>query len=213
MTGRRAAADGAQPGRPARGARGTDRYERSARFWLRAYPRRWRELHGDEALAVLLDLAPEPDDGGAPRGIGAREAWGLVRAGWALRWREHPPLGRWLLYRSLDLRLPARYWWWVADDIHGALYPWRRAVAAASLVTGTQLVVSATMAFLGVVSSGAEYVWRLPFTWWYWPLVLVCAIGSAMLFARSNVDRAWRKHVLDGNIPVDTPDQRRTAGG
>lgn len=39
------------------------------------------------------------------------------------------------------------------------------------------------------------------------------ALVSGFLFRRSHVDRAWRKHVLDGNIPVDTPDRRRTAGG
>ncbi|GED11482.1 hypothetical protein [Cellulosimicrobium cellulans] len=193
-------------------ALGADRYERSARFWLRAYPPRWRRLHGDEALAVLLDLAPAPDDAGAPHGIGAREAWGLVRAGWALRRREHPPLGRWLLYRLFDARLPARYWWWVADDIHGALYPWRRGLAAALLVTGIQMIVPTVMALLGLVSTWPEYAWRLPFAWWYWPLVLVCAIGSATLFARANGERAWRKHVLDGNIPVDKPDPPRTVG-
>ncbi len=206
MTGRRAAADGAQPGRPARGARGVDRYERSARFWLRAYPRRWRDLHGDEALAVLLDLAPEPDDGAAPRGIGAREAWGLVRAGWALRWREHPPLGRWLLYRSLDLRLPARYWWWVADDIHGALYPWR--VTLGSL--GTALAVFYGWPVLGHALFSYD-VTRPDL--WMGALWCAAALLSGFLFRRSHVDRAWRKHVLDGNIPVDTPDRRRTAGG
>ncbi|MGN6240270.1 MAG: hypothetical protein ACTHNI_11050 [Cellulosimicrobium cellulans] len=197
-------------------AGGAGRYERSARFWLRAYPPRWHRLHGDEALAVLLDLAPPgavPDGARRGRGIGAREAWGLVRAGWGLRWREHPPLGRWLLYRLFDARLPARCWWWVADDIHGALYPWRRGVAAALLVTGIQMIVPTVMALLGLVSTAPEHAWRLPFAWWYWPLVLVCAIGSATLFSRSNGERAWRKHVLDGNIPVDTPtDPPRAAG-
>ncbi|ARK03529.1 MULTISPECIES: hypothetical protein [Cellulosimicrobium] len=206
MTGRRAAADGAQPGRPARGARGADRYERSARIWLRAYPRRWRDLHGDEALAVLLDLAPEPDDGAAPRGIGAREAWGLVRAGWALRWREHPPLGRWLLYRSLDLRLPARYWWWVADDIHGALYPWR--VTLGSL--GSALAILYGWPVLSHVLFSNDV--NRP-ELWFAVLLMAVSLLSGFLFRRSHVDRAWRKHVLDGNIPVDTPDRRRAAGG
>ncbi len=206
MTGRRAAADGAQPGRPARGARGADRYERSARIWLRAYPRRWRDLHGDEALAVLLDLAPEPDDGAAPRGIGAREAWGLVRAGWALRWREHPPLGRWLLYRSLDLRLPARYWWWVADDIHGALYPWR--VTLGSL--GSALAILYGWPVLSHVLFSNDV--NRP-ELWFAVLLMAVSLLSGFLFRRSHVDRAWRKHVLDGNILVDSPDRPRTAGG
>ncbi|KLN33991.1 hypothetical protein ACFVSK_09595 [Cellulosimicrobium cellulans] len=187
-------------------AGGADRYERSARFWLRAYPPRWRRLHGEEALAVLLDLAPAPDDTGAPHGIGAREAWGLVRAGWGLRWREHPPLGRWLLYRLFDARLPARYWWWVADDIHGALYPWR--VTMTGLATALAIFygwpVLAQVLFSDDVTRPD-----------LWLILLWCGtfLGGGLLFRRSHVARAWRKHVLDGNIPVDTPtDPPRAAG-
>lgn len=136
------------------------RYERSARFWLHAYPQRWRDAHGEEALALLLDLAPPvPDGGRAPRWIGAREAWGLVRAGWGLRWREHPPLGRWLLYRALDVRLPARYWWWVADDIHGALYAWRNGAFNGVLL----LQITYGLPLFGMLL-GDEYVVHLP-TW------------------------------------------------
>lgn len=185
---------------------GADRYERSARFWLRAYPPRWRRLHGDEALAVLLDLAPAPDDAGPPRGIGAREAWGLVRAGWALRWREHPPLGRWLLYRLFDARLPARYWWWVADDIHGALYPWR--VTTTGL--GTAVAIFYGWPVLAQVLFSQD-VTRPDL----WLILMWCGtfLVGGLLFRRSHVARAWRKHVLDGNIPVDTPtDPPRAAG-
>lgn len=184
---------------------GTGRYERSARFWLRAYPPRWRRLHGDEALAVLLDLAPGPDDAGVPRGIGAREAWGLVRAGWALRRRERPPLGRWLLYRLFDVRLPARYWWWVADDIHGALYPWRVTMTG----LGTALAIFYGWPVLAQVLFSDD-VTRPDL----WLILLWCGtfLGGGLLFRRSHVARAWRKHVLDGNIPVDTPDPPRTAG-
>ncbi len=187
-------------------AGGADRYERSARFWLRAYPPRWRRLHGDEALAVLLDLAPRPDDAGAPHGIGPREAWGLVRAGWGLRWREHPPLGRWLLYRLFDARLPARYWWWVADDIHGVLYPWR--VTMTSL--GTALAVFYAWPVLAHVLFSKD-VTRPDL----WLIIVWCGtfLLGGLLFRRSHVARAWRKHVLDGNIPVDTAtDPPRAAG-
>ena len=187
-------------------AGGADRYERSARFWLRAYPPRWRRLHGDEALAVLLDLAPAPDDAGAPHGIGAREAWGLVRAGWALRRREHPPLGRWLLYRLFDARLPARYWWWVADDIHGVLYPWRVTMTG----LGTALAIFYGWPVLAQLLFSVE-VTRPDL----WLILLWCGtfLGGGLLFRRSHVARAWRKHVLDGNIPVDVPaDPPRAAG-
>jgi hypothetical protein len=184
---------------------GSDRYERSAQFWLRAYPRRWRELHGEEALAVLLDLAapaappaPGPDGARSPRWVGPREARGLVRAGWGLRWREHPPLGRWLLYRLFDARLPARYWWWVADDIHGALYPWR----ATTVGLGTAVTVLYGWPVLAQVLFSLDVT--RPEAW------LLAVWGGAFLlgglvFRRSHVERAWRKHVLDGNIPVDRP--------
>ncbi|QJW37947.1 hypothetical protein [Cellulosimicrobium protaetiae] len=200
------AAGGAAAGGPGAGGPGrATRYERSARFWLRAYPRRWRERHGEEALAVLLDLEPPravPDGARPVPGIGAREAWGLVRAGWALRRREHPPLGRWLLYRVFDARLPARYWWWVADDIHGALYPWR--VTATSL--GTAVAVLYGWPVLGHVLFALDV--SSPAGWLVVVWVVAFALGG-IVFRRSHVERAWRKHVLDGHIPVDPP---RSAG-
>lgn len=185
----------------------TGRYERSARFWLHAYPQRWREAHGDEALAVLLDLAPPVPDGGCPpRGIGAREAWGLVRSGWGLRWREHPPLGRWLLYRMLDVRLPARYWWWVADDIHGALYAWRNGAFNAVLL----LQITYGLPLFGLLL-GDEYVVHLPT--WFFPTWLFVAVVLGTAFRRQQVARSWRKHVLEGNIPVEVPRAPSPADG
>ncbi|WP_069386194.1 hypothetical protein [Cellulosimicrobium cellulans] len=185
----------------------TGRYERSARFWLHAYPQRWRDAHGDEALAVLLDLAPPvPDGGRAPRGIGAREAWGLVRAGWGLRWREHPPLGRWLLYRTLDVRLPARYWWWVADDIHGALFAWRTKAFNMVIVLAVWFGVPALQGWL----FGQSPVTYSP--WLVLVLLVTFAVGGA-IFRRLHVARAWRKHVLEGNIPVEVPRAPSTADG
>ncbi|WP_435738285.1 hypothetical protein V5D56_06770 [Cellulosimicrobium sp. PMB13] len=172
------------------------RYERSARFWLRAYPPRWRDAHGDEALAVLLDLAPGSEDASTATGIGAREAWGLVRAGWGLRWREHPPLGRWLLYRLFDARLPARYWWWVADDIHGTLFSWR--TKAFNMVV--MLVI-----WFGVPALQGWLFGQSPTTFSPWIVLVVLAafaLGGAV-WREKNVERAWRKHVLGGNIPVE----------
>lgn len=91
--------------------------ERSARFWMRAYPRRWRAIFGDDLVAVLHDVT-EP---GAQQ-VSLREAAQVVRAGWALRWREHPPFWRWLAYRSFGLRLPDEYRFWVMDDLLGKFY-------------------------------------------------------------------------------------------
>ncbi|WP_251152603.1 hypothetical protein [Cellulosimicrobium sp. Marseille-Q4280] len=185
-------ADGDEP-RRREGVGG--RYERSARFWLRAYPLRWRDAHGDEALGVLLDLAPATDDASSVAGIGAREAWGLVRAGWGLRWREHPTLGRWLLYRLFDARLPARYWWWVADDIHGALFSWRTNVF--------NMVILLTVWF-GVPAVQGWLFGQSPVTFSPWIVLVVMATFAlaGAVWRERNVARAWRKHVLDGNIPV-----------
>lgn len=184
---------------------GTSRYERSARFWLRAYPRRWRDLHGEEALAVLLDLAgptvppaPGSDHARSPRWVGVREAVGLVRAGWGLRWREHPPLGRWLLYRLFDARLPATYWWWVADDLHGALYPWRSKLF-------NIVVVLAAWYGAPLVGWALHGEWDPIFPPWVALVIVGVFTGAGFLWRRQYVERAWRKHVLEGNIPVDPP--------
>lgn len=98
-----------------------ERFERSVARWLRAYPRRWRTARAAEVTAVLADLAPT----GARR-LDLRSGVGLVRAGWATRWREHPPLLAWLGYVLLDRRLDPRYRDWARDDIEGPLHAVRR---------------------------------------------------------------------------------------
>ncbi|PFG35056.1 hypothetical protein [Sanguibacter antarcticus] len=91
--------------------------ERSTRSWMRAYPRRWRAAFGDDLVGIQADVARP----GARR-VPAREAAAIVRSGWLLRLREHPPLLPWLGYRLLDRPLPPRYAHWAADDILGALW-------------------------------------------------------------------------------------------
>ncbi|MCL3863153.1 hypothetical protein [Actinotalea sp. K2] len=105
------------------------RFGRSVRLWMRAYPRRWRAARGAELEGLLVDLAAP-----GSRRLDARAVVDLVRGGWATRWREHPPLGRWLLYRCLDRRLPERYRPWAADDIDGFWYVLRVNLAGLSLV-------------------------------------------------------------------------------
>ncbi|MEP7762652.1 DUF5313 family protein [Sanguibacter sp. 25GB23B1] len=108
-----------------------DPLERSARFWLRAYPRRWRAAFGDDLVGVLSEISAA----GTVR-VPAREAAAIVQGGWALRLREHPPLLRWLGYRFFERRLPERYQHWVADDILGRFWFTRymSAVNAMSMV-------------------------------------------------------------------------------
>jgi hypothetical protein len=93
----------------------------SIEFWMRAYPRRWREGRGQELVDVVVDLA-----GPSARRLDPRSAFDLVRGGWATRWREHPLPHTWLLYRMLDRRIPVAYRSWALDDIDGFCYPMRR---------------------------------------------------------------------------------------
>jgi hypothetical protein len=71
-------------------------------------------------LGLLADLAGPGD-----RRLDARTAVNLARGGWATRWREHPPLGPWLLYRMFDRRIPREYRGWAHDDIDGFWLPVR----------------------------------------------------------------------------------------
>lgn len=97
-----------------------DLFDLSARLWLRAYPQRWRVTFGADLLGTLADVAPE-----GARTVPVREGLAVLRAGWALRWREHPPFWRWLAYRTFERRLPDRYRYWVIDDLLGSLYELR----------------------------------------------------------------------------------------
>lgn len=106
-----------------------DHLEGSVEFWMRAYPRRWREARGEDLLGLVVDLAG-PD---AQR-LDARAAFDLMRGGLATRFREHPPLHTWLLYRVFDRRIPLRYRSWARDDIDGFLYPSRRIMVGLLIV-------------------------------------------------------------------------------
>lgn len=104
-------------------------FARSVGRWLRAYPRRWRAARGEEITAVLADLAPA----GARR-LDLRSGLGLLLAGWATRWREHPPLLAYLGYVGLELRLDPRYRDWARDDIEGPWFVVRRWLVAFGVV-------------------------------------------------------------------------------
>jgi len=91
------------------------------KFWMRAYPRRWRAVRGAELVDLVVDLSAP----GAER-LRGHVSFDLVRGGLATRWREHPPLHTWLLYRSFDRRIPVAYRAWALDDIDGFWFPARR---------------------------------------------------------------------------------------
>ena len=114
--------DGAAGGAAA-GAPGGQAFDRSVAFWLRAYPRRWRALRAGEMTAVLADIA-----GPHAGRLDAAAAWGLLRGGWATRWREHPPLVVYVRYRLFGRRIPEQHREWARDDIDGRWFPVRYAV-------------------------------------------------------------------------------------
>ncbi|WP_456785787.1 hypothetical protein [Cellulomonas sp. P5_C5] len=140
-----------------------ERLERSAAFWLRAYPPGWRAQRADEVTAVLVDLAPD----GARR-LDVRTALNLLRGGVMTRWRQTPPLRVYLAYRLFDARVPPQYRDWVRKDITGPgglrrnlvgrlwlfVFPISNAVAAgfpvATLLWWTALAVAFTAVLLMV---------------------------------------------------------------
>jgi hypothetical protein len=137
------------------------RFARSARFWLRAYPRRWRAARAAEMTEVLADLA-EP---GATR-LDLRGAADVIRSGWATRWREHPPPRAMFAYRLWDGRMPERYDPWLWDDVTGALYSVRRLWPVLFIVVvlwidgSTYSVVGALVVWVTMVLSTRGYVRR-----------------------------------------------------
>ncbi|ACZ30178.1 hypothetical protein Xcel_1147 [Xylanimonas cellulosilytica DSM 15894] len=162
------------------------RFERSARFWTNAYPLRWREVHGEELLGVLEDAARH-DDGTLPERLPRAEALGLIRAGWSLRWREHPPFWRWLGYRVLDLRLPARHRAWVADDIRGRL---RAPAEALGTVLGAAVLLAAGAFLWPALFDGA-------LTYPFVGLVIVCGAAGGAFASRDEKRRnAWARHIV-----------------
>ncbi|MGW6003684.1 hypothetical protein ACWFNS_18020 [Oerskovia enterophila] len=179
-----------------------ERFERSARSWARAYPRRWREVHGDELLAVQQDVAraaAEATGAPAPDRLSTDEIRSLLRAGWGLRWRERPPLWRWVLYR-FGLRLPARYWWWVADDIRGTFYSVRDTTWTLVLIYGPMLMAIAGYALIAG-EPVADYWPTFLSTWYFWALVVIIVGSTGTVFRESRTRTAWYRHVVYGNVP------------
>ena len=60
--------------------------------------------------------------------LDAAAAWGLLRGGWATRWREHPALVVYVRYRLFGRRIPEQHREWSRDDIDGRWFPVRYVV-------------------------------------------------------------------------------------
>jgi hypothetical protein len=165
-----------------------DPLERSARFWLRAYPRRWRAAFGDDLVGVLAEVSAP----GTVR-VPAREAAAIVRGGWALRLREHPPLLRWLGYRIFERRLPERYQHWVADDILGRFWFTRYISAAAGLG------VLGALAYFWIFSSvDVTEALGSARTFYGGMIVLSVVLGGA--FSTPRRRKAWQR-LISSEVP------------
>jgi hypothetical protein len=152
----------------------------------------------------VADLA-----GPEARHLGAHAALDLVRGGWATRWREHPPLHTWLLYRMFDRRIPAAYRSWAFDDINGFWYPMRSNGFSLVIIFGFQYALVASDPMSSVPSAWHYLVWALVF-----------AVSCLILWPDVGRDRARRKHVsphygeprVEGAlVPWDLPRERVTA--
>lgn len=103
------------------GRPGEHAYERSARSWLRVYPLRWRRVREDEVVGVLLDTrAP------GTHALGVRDRVDLLRGSLAYRWRSHPPLLQWLLWRWSDVLPGPAHREWVLDGVNGRFWSLRQ---------------------------------------------------------------------------------------
>jgi hypothetical protein len=166
--------------------------ERTARLWLRAYPRRWRYAYGEDLVGTLLDLAG-PD----ARTVRLRDGVSVVRAGWALRWREHPPLGPWLKYRLRERGLPAQYRPWLMDDLLGRFHALRN--------TGTAVLGAA----LALVVLGAVFPFAAPLLavdpGTAWTVFGSMLLVTAVVQPRARARHIWRRDV-SGWVP---PELRR----
>lgn len=165
-----------------------DAFARSASRWLRAYPRRWRAVRAAEVTDLLTDLAAP----GARR-LDVRSGLGLVRAGWATRWREHPPLLPWLGYVLFERRLGPQYRDWVADDIAGSTYQARRMLMGAAI----------PMAFVLVPALGGAGLSPR-----FFEIVVPVVLLGTGLWSRRYLDRAISVHLTLQPGDVVTPTAR-----
>jgi hypothetical protein len=111
---------------------------------LHAFPRRFRAARSAEIVATF----EEAELAGDVHPYGIQALADVVVAGWAERWRTHPPLGTYLKYRLLDGRLPARWHRWMLDDVHGWFGLRRVAWASWAIVAVLLVLQQAGMAAL-----------------------------------------------------------------
>jgi hypothetical protein len=148
-------------------------FDQSGALWLRAYPRRWRVVRSAEVTDVFASWAAP-----GARQLPARAVLGLVRDGWATRWREHPPFWRWLGYCLVQLRLPTASDDWVRDERTGLLTGLRTSALPFAGFVLLAAGVEGGLRHLGWVT------WTFttnPVTWWVWlAIALVQAVARTL---------------------------------
>lgn len=163
------------------------RLERSARLWVRAYPRRWRFAYGEDLVGTLVDLAG-PD----AATVRLRDGLSVLRAGWALRLREHPPLLPWLRYRIVESDLPEQYRVWMIDDLLGRLH-------AARWYAGYMVILALIFSVVSLVSRDAQLVLTALSAW---PAYVLLGVVGTVVGPRVKARQVWRKHV-SGWVPPE----------
>lgn len=161
--------------------------ERSARLWLRAYPRRWRFSYGEDLVGTLLDLA-----GPGARTVRLRDGLSVWRAGWSLRFREHPPLLPWLGYRIFGAGLPVEHRVWMIDDLLGRLY-------SARWVAGYLVVLTLVAGALSLLAGDPVLLAGSAGAWAAWSVLVAV---SPLVVPRRRARTTWRRHV-SGWVPPE----------
>ena len=155
-----------RPRDPAVASPAADRAERQARVALRWYPRFWREEHGEELLATVLDAADPSGVGGLSLRTRVDLRWGAL----GQRRRSHPPL-RWTMTIGLYQRFPPpEYRGWVRDRFDSPL-PVPGWWVAAALVVGFASAASQTGFGLRPLGWSTLGAWMLTSTVWFTTMV------------------------------------------
>jgi hypothetical protein len=148
----------------------TTRYEQRCLTLLRAYPPRYRAARGAELLGTLLDAATPGRESPS-----IRESWDVIRGGLMTRWRAHPPLWPWLLYRGFGARLPYAYRWWARDDILGRWFRTRQSLGFSVFYFPALIGMLVAERAINSSQNGVPYRSPLPHGngWWWTAAIYV----------------------------------------
>jgi hypothetical protein len=166
------------------------RSDRRRAFALRAFPRRWRERHGDELLHVAGELASAPN-----RDANWSEFVDIVRGGLAVRIEDRPPLRVRVAYRWAEKPVPVRWHAWMRDDLRGRFLGYRR-----SFRTMLPLLV-----FVAFVESGTDGPSRAATVAIISAILVAMGPGQARRVRSRMNDKVGYDVMAAGLLPPPTP--------